>query len=436
MRSRILLAILSVTAVALLLFGIPLAVVVARFVDEAAMLRVERQAVLAARDVPGDFGTSGDPVELAPGSDGVSLALYDAAGRFVTGIGPRAGGPATMRALGNHVATDESAGSRIVAVPVTADERIIGVIRAAQSTSRSDGRTRRIVALLGAIAAGVIAVGAAIGYAVAGRLARPVRRLRDAAVQLGDGDFTVTVRRSAIREVDEAGQALTLTARRLDDLMLRERAFSADASHQLRTPLSGLRVGLETELAFPRPDSTMVLRESLEDIARLERTITELLAIARTPDAVTSCSLTSVLAEVASSWHGRFAAAGRPLVISDPAGAPMLTGNGALLRHTLDVLLDNALVHGSGETTVRHDIGRAVVTISVADEGPGFAAETQLESAYGSPADDTHGLGLPLAKRLVEALPGRLHIVRNGSRTHLEIVVGRADRELQRAPSG
>ena len=75
MRRRILAAILSVTAVAIVLFGVPLAIVVQRFVDDDAALRVERAAVLASRQVPADFATSNDPVELPTNSDGITFAL-------------------------------------------------------------------------------------------------------------------------------------------------------------------------------------------------------------------------------------------------------------------------------------------------------------------------------------------------------------------------
>jgi signal transduction histidine kinase len=431
MRSRILIAILSVTGAALLLFGIPLGFVVDRLVEEDALLRVERQAVLAAREVPSDFATNGDPVELPAGSDGVTLSLYDGTGKLVTGTGPRAAGAATAIALHNQVSTDEVAGTLIVAVPVTADETVVGAITAEQSTGRTDARTRRFIALLAALTLGILGVGALIGHLVAGRLARPIRRLRDVAVRLGHGDFTIDVPRSRIREVDEAAQALTVTAQRLDDLVGRERAFSADASHQLRTPLAGLRSGLETELEFPRQDRTLVLRESLEDINRLEQTITELLALARTPQQrPSSCSLEVVLAEVVSGWHGRFAAVGRPLVIADAADAPRLAANGVLLRHALDVLLDNALVHATGETRIDYDVAATSVTISVEDEGPtiggGRGSGAPGASSAAQPIGDAHGLGLPLARRLVEGMPGRFNIVRHGDRARFEIVVSLA----------
>jgi signal transduction histidine kinase len=434
MRRRILAAILSITGVAVLLFGVPLGIVVDRLVEEDSMLRIERQSVLAAREIPAGFANSTDLIELPKGTDGVTLGFYDSTGRRVAGNGPQPADGTVRRALTNQLATAETGNAIVVAIPVTANEILIGVIRGQQPTSQSDSRTFRIIALVAGLGLAVIAVGAAIAFVVAGRLARPVRRLRDAAVQLGHGDFTVEPFHSHVPELDEAAEALALTARRLDDLVSRERAFSADASHQLRTPLAGLRSGIETELAFPRPDPTEILAEALEDIGRLERTITELLTIARTPNSdASTCLLADVCKDLTSSWHGRYAAVGRRLTIEDATSTPAIIGNGAILRHAIDVLLDNALVHGAGQTRISHTVGAESVTITVTDEGPGLGAfdesdgpdpETSSAEHPGVP----HGLGLPLARRLIRSMPGRLTIVHAGSHPKIDIVVGRAVR--------
>lgn len=421
MRRRILTAILSVATVAIVLFGVPLAIVVQRFVNDDATLRVERQAVLASREVPADFAGGTDPVELPPTMNGIVLALYDPAGVLIAGTGPASADATTMQALTNQVVDAESSGSRVVAVPVAADERVVGAIRAEQSTAQSDARSRRILALLGALAFGVLAVGAAIGYVLAGRLARPVRTLRDAAVQLGDGDFTVAVAPSSVLELDQAGQAMTATARRLDDLVTRERAFSADASHQLRTPLTGLRTAIETELALPRADHTLVLGEALSDIDRLERTITELLTFTRTSTiAAVPVSLGDVFGEIEAIWRAPFATAGRELAIAPARYAPHVKGHAEMLRHALDVLVENALKHGQGTVTLDHALTDIAVTVSVTDQGLGFRYET------GNP-DPLHGLGLPLAQRLVEAMPGRLVIVQGLPNSRIEIVLQRSE---------
>lgn len=415
MRRRILTSILVVTAIAVALFGIPLAFVVQRFVDENAILRVERQAVLASRTVPSDFLTSTDPVELPSTTDGIVLALYDRSGNLIAGTGPARADTTTQGALRNDVTDTELSNVRIVAVPVTGNEAVLGAIRAEQSTAPSDARARRILALLGLLAIGVIAVGAVVGYAVAGRLARPVRRLRDAAVRLGGGDFTIDVPPSGVPELDQAANALTNTARRLDDLVTRERSFSADASHQLRTPLAGLRAAIETELEFPRTDPTELLRESLDDIDRLELTVTELLSIARSSRTTAGpFSLAEVFSEVTAKWRGPFAVNGRRLSVSDPHESSRVQGNGAVLRHALDVLLDNALNHGAGEVRMEDHVAPDSVTISITDEGPGFTE---------TPSSELHGLGLPLARRLVESMPGRLTIVHSGPNPRFEITL-------------
>lgn len=420
MRRRILAAILSVTAIAIVLFGVPLAIIVQRFVDDDAALRVERAAVLASRQVPADFATNNDPVELPESDDGIVLALYDTSGALVAGTGPAIADAATMDALGNKIADVEAAGARIVAVPIAANERVIGAIRAEQPTAASESRTRRIQGLLAGLAIAVLAVGAAIGFVLAGRLARPVRRLRDAAVDLGGGDFTINVPRSSVPELDQAAQALTATARRLDDLVARERAFSSDASHQLRTPLAGLRAAIETELQFPRPDSTAVLHEAIGDIDRLERTITELLTIARTSTlGESSASLADVFADIESAWRRRFMGAGRSLTIAAARYTPAVKGNAAMLRNALDVLIDNAVRHGDGAVRIDYAVGEDTVTVTISDDGPGFGHES-------SSSTEPHGLGLPLAQRLIAAMPGRLTITHAGPMPRIDIVLQRA----------
>ena len=433
MRRRILVAILSITGVAVLLFGLPLVIMVDRLVEEDATLRIERQAVLAAREVPADYSSSADPVELPRGDDGVSLAFYDRNGTLVSGNGPPTADDSVRRSLTNQIATVENGNAIVVAVPINANELVIGVIRGQQPTSKSDARTFRMVALIAGLGVAIIGIGAALGFVVAERLARPVRRLRDAAVQLGKGDFAVEVATSKVPEIDQAAEALAATARRLDDLVSRERAFSADASHQLRTPLAGLRTGIETELAFPRANPTEILTEALDDIGRLERTISELLTIARTTNLrVSTCALADVQADLTNAWHGRFASTGRRLTIEDAAEAPMIAGNGAVLRHAIDVLLDNAFLHGGGETRISHFVGPESITVTVTDEGPGLTADVgeydvSTRSRPDRRAASTHGLGLPMATRLIRSMPGRLTIVHAGRHPQIDIVLGRAD---------
>jgi signal transduction histidine kinase len=438
MTRRILVAILSITALSVVLFGVPLAIVVVRFVHEDAGLRVERQAVLAARQVPGDYRTSGDPVELPAGTEAVALGLYTTDGTLLTGDGPASADGVVRDAFHNRIATTKTSGQLIVAVPVTANETIVGVIRGAQPISRSDRRARRLLSWMAAAGGVLVGLSAVVALVVARRLAAPVRRLRDAAVQLGNGDFTVLVPRSGIPEVDETAGSLESTAQRLDDMVARERAFAADASHQLRTPLAGLRASLEAEVEFPRDDPTVALVEALADVERLENTITELLTIARTPQVDrATCRLDEVLRTLRAGWHGRYAAVGRRLTIDDDDTTTVVRGHAAVLRHVLDVLLDNALVHGAGETRVTHSVRPETVAVSVTDEGGGWDATGTRDGTPSGPsptrAVPPHGLGLPLARRLIAAMPGRLVIAHSGAHPRVDVVVSRVDEERMAA---
>ena len=422
MKRRILAAILGVTTLAIILFGLPLALVVSRLVNEETTLRLERQAVLISRNVPGDFKAQSDPVEFPPSSDGIMIGLYDPAGNLVSGNGPSHADAITKRGLKNEVADGIVGDARIVSVPVSASEAVVGAIRAQQSIRVSSDRTRRIVEWLGGLALGVLVIGTAIGYVIAERLARPARRLRDAAVQLGDGDFTIDMPRSNIPELDDAAQAMTATARRLDDLVARERSFSGDASHQLRTPLAGLRAAIETEIEFPRTDPTEVLRESLVDIGRLEQTITELLAIARSANSNgESLDVSEVLTDIDARWRARFTAAGRPLIITASSGFPAIQGRPVILRHALDVLVDNTLNHGTGAVKIYAVVNTSSVTITVSDEGLGFSPTSDNFSTL----TESHGLGLMLAHRLVTSLPARLIFRTSSANPEIDIVLKR-----------
>ena len=117
--------------------------------------------------------------------------------------------------------------------------------------------------------------------------------------------------------------------------------------------------------------------------------------------------------------------AGRRLTIDAAPDAPEVRGNPIMLRHALDVLLDNALTHGAGEVRIDHHVGADAVTLTVSDEGPGFS--DTLPASEGGTGAKT-GLGLPLAQRLIEALPGRLVLRRTSQHPQIDIVLQRVAR--------
>ncbi len=276
-------------------------------------------------------------------------------------------------------------------------------------------RTRDAILVMVGLGALVVGISAVIAFWQARRLSRPVDRLADAAVRLGDGDFTVQSDPSGMPEVDAVSDALGTTAARLDRMLTRERAFSEDASHQLRTPLTGLRVGLEAARLDPRANRDEALDSALTQVDRLERTIDDLLALARElPTDRPALDLGPVLSTISDDWRGRLGTEGRRLRVGVDRGVPEVKISDRSIRQVLDVLIDNAWHHGAGTIDVHARRTASGVVIEVADEGPGVRGDTEQIFERRAPGSTHHGIGLALARSLAEADGLRLSLVEPG----------------------
>ena len=406
MRRRITAAIVTVAALAVALFGIPLAVAIHHLYLTDARTKLEREATLAARDVPPDFATSADPIDLPTNTKGVGLGLYDATGALISGRGPARADRAVQEALLNVIRDRQSGDALVAAVPVAVEERVVAVICAETSIRPAEHRAHLAWALMAALGALIVGLASAVAALQANRLTRPVRRVRDSAIRLGHGDFTITVPRAGVAELDDLADALTSTARRLGQAMEREQAFSTHTSHQLRTPLAGLRLAVETELDDPRPDPTLTLHDVLTGVDRLEKTVADLLRLGRVPAQSELLDVAVLYDHVRTHWHGPLAARGRRLDLA-PVRAmraiAAVAASNAAITQAVDVLIDNAVRHGEGTVTVALGSVAGGITLSVTDEGPGPRPSPNPEHHA-----DQHGIGLQLARTLVEAERGRL----------------------------
>jgi signal transduction histidine kinase len=283
---------------------------------------------------------------------------------------------------------------------------VTGVVRVSRDVGPVDDRVRRAWLALAALAGLVLLAAVAAAVIVGRRLARPLEHLADTAGRLGDGDFTIAPARAGIAEIDGVSAALVATARRLGDTMARERAFSANASHQLRTPLASLRLEIESmELRTNAPPEVPL---ALEQVDRLQATIETLLTVARgQPPVRGDLDLAAIATDVADRWRGGLANAGRPLRVVTPASPPVVTGSGEVVREILAVLVENATVHGAGIVSlVVREASPGWVTIEVGDEGPGIAAGAP--DVFARREGGGHGIGLALARSLAEAEGARL----------------------------
>lgn len=412
MRRRILASLVGLTALAVIVFGVPLAYAARRLYHDEEVQRIQREAAEAAQHVPDTFA-AGDPVEL-PSEDRLAFTLYDATGRRVTGRGPVAADATVRAALHGNVADASVSGSLVAAVPVPRREHVVGAVRAAAPSSIVTDRSRRAWLAMAALGAGAVGISALIGLWQSRRLTRPVDRLARSATQLGHGDFSVRTQPAGIPELDAVADALDSTATRLDTMLARERSFSADASHQLRTPLAALRMQLEMARLDPTVDRATLIDESLAEVDRLESTIDDLLALARdTHEGRAPLPVDAVVEELDQAWHGSLAAGGRPLRTTVDPGTPTVHASSAAVRQVLDVLVDNAATHGSGTVTLRARAAGTGLAIEVSDEGAGIQGDNPERVFQRRRRDDQrHGIGLALARSLAEAEGGRLVLER------------------------
>jgi signal transduction histidine kinase len=208
-------------------------------------------------------------------------------------------------------------------------------------------------------------------------------------------------------EIDQAAAALNVTARRLADLVQRERNLAAHASHQLRTPLIGLRAVLEGALANPDADMRTDVILAIERADRLESTIDELITLNRGGIVRTPIDAAAQLDAAEARWRGSLAAAGRPLrlVLETELPSPLVAESA--LRQILDALIENAFAHGTGTVTLKAREAHGAVAFDVEDEGHDIALHEDI-FRHGVSASGGSGLGLALARQLAEDQGGRL----------------------------
>ena len=414
MRTRIVgLAVLA-AVLAIGLFGVPLAAGVLKYMVNDERTKLLRVADATAAAVTADVLRGNLPTDLQDPKDGTHLAVYVDRGLRIVGTGPQGGDVLVQRALRGEISTGDIDGDLVVSVPVTHDSDLIGAVRAASPRSAVQKQVALVwLAMLGlaGLAIGTVWL---VARRQARRLARPLEELSDAARRLGNGDFSVRTEPVDIPEIDSVGTALNSTAGRLDNMLARERSFSADASHQLRTPLTGLRLRLEAALDRPGQDLRQAITAGIAAADRLEQTIEELLALARDTRSsnTTPLDLTGLLDEIERGWHDRLAAQDRALRVAVDPQAPVSLASTAAVRQVLTVLLDNAATHGSGTVSVAVRNAADALAIDVSDEGIGITAPEPELFTRRSRLADGHGIGLALARSLAEAEGGRLRLTR------------------------
>jgi signal transduction histidine kinase len=413
-------SILLGAALAMALFGAPLAVAVKGLYQAQAFANLAGDAekthaqvttrLIAGRASGEDQVTVDLPI---PRTEHTSIGLYDGDGVLQAGDGPQHA-EWLVRNAGAKALEDEGivGDQMVVAVPVSgADDHTTFIVRAAAPLSEVRGRTYATWGVMAGLGGIVLVVVAGVGRARARRVARPLQSLAAAADALGHGDFSIRAVQAGVAEIDAVSDNLERTARRLGGMLERERSFSADASHQMRTPLTAVRIGLESALLTPGTDLHGAIEGALVGLDRLEQTVLDLLSLARdTSGPRQRTDVGRLVGEVVAHWARALAAQDRSLQVELEPDLPAAAVSQPALRTVLDVLLDNALAHGAGRVSVLVRATDATVVVQVTDEGPGVTGDPGRIFARRSAEARGTGIGLALARSLVEADGGRLEL--------------------------
>ncbi len=409
MKRRITAAIVGVTAFVLLALGIPLAIVAERQLLDSEVVELQASAAetLTEIAIPLDADELAD-VASEPDSP-PPFAVYGLDGTLLFGLGPKIAEPAVVAALRGE-SSSSTDGLIVVATPITdKHETVVGALRLSESLSGAQSRARRAWLVMAGAGVAALAIAWLIGSRIAKGLSRPVIELAALATKMGNGGVIDNHQPVDITEIDLLGTALVESSHRVTESLTRERRFSADVSHQLRTPLTGLRLKLEAA-ATNEQNQTLALT-ALDDLDRIDSTVAHLLAFAR--DAVPPSSTSSLQDAVVAAkqrFEPRAIATDRTLMVTGTVN-DHVQASASSIEQVLDVLLDNAFDHGQGRITMtlRSIAGGAAIDID--DEGA-LSDDVDAETLFRRGHGHNNGIGLALARSLAEAEGGRLLLVR------------------------
>ncbi len=271
--------------------------------------------------------------------------------------------------------------------------------------------------VLAAVTFVAAALAAWLAAVLAGRLARPVEELAEAASRLGAGDPRPLGRRYGVTDLDQLADGLDRSARRLSSLLAADRELAVDASHQLRTPLTALSMRLE-EMIAAADDPDVVREEGSAALAQAERladVVTQLLSPARRATAASAAltGIDEIVRQQVVEWEPAFRRARRKLVVIGVRGLQAHVTPGGLAQ-VLATLLDNALMHGGGTVTLQTSQSARSVVVEVRDEGDGIPPElvSRIFERSVSGRPEGTGLGLALARTMAAADGGRVVLVK------------------------
>lgn len=398
MHRRLIVAFLTLAVAIIALYGVPRVLMVADLVHASEQQYAKRMASMVGTVI--DAGGDADTVDekLLAG-----MIIY---GERVAYTAP----DGTTVTTGADAEPDDITGTSVV--------RGGGTVTFTRSGEIVNERVSKAVTPVIMIGVGLLIVATVAAIQLARSLSRPFLRLLDTVREIGRGNLRPPKQSLGVPEARAIDAALRESAQALEDRLRREHEFASNASHQLRTPITALRLELEDLSLWPEtpPAVRDQLDHAVREIDRLSDAIAQLLALARgdTPGATTFEPLAESLHESAARWQAQADAAGRAIRV-----ARMPDGLGeapAAASQIIDVLLHNALRHGRGDITIDAERRAEYVTVQVGDEGRRPRGNSIFQRRAHRRSDSAgEGIGLALSVELAESLGG--HLLLDGSST-------------------
>lgn len=425
LRMKLLASFAYVLVLVLIALEIPLALSLSSRVDNEVRSQAASQAQVVAAAASARLGERVQlqrVVEQAGRDLGARVVVVDKRGRLLadsSGSARRAESYASRPEVAAALAGRARQGTRqsdtlgdellYTAVPILDQGRTVGAVRVTQSNTAVSERVRRNVLVVVGVGLAALALGLGLAWVLAGSLARPLRALARTARRVEEGELDARADVSGASEQKEVALAFNDMTERLGQVLEAQREFIGNASHQLRTPLTGLRLRLE---AAGVKSNDPAVRKELElaeaEVERMTRLLNALLTLARDGERPTlraPVSLRRASEAAYERWLPRAEASGHVLALDGDGDAFVRAGEEDVAI-ALDNLIENALVYAPAGTTVTvawDENGR----LAVLDEGPGVPPgdERRVFERFRRGRTDRPGTGLGLA--IVETLARR-----------------------------
>ena len=429
MTKRLVIAMTSLVALVAIALAVPMAIVVATDQRAAFVSDLETQTLATASLLSSqpfiDWRTS---IADVSSRTGARVVVVDADRTLVadsddSGLDRSFDRPEIDDALQGLVASDVrfsrtlATDLRYIAAPVVQNYQVVAAVRLSLPEYDVDDAIQGTLLWLVAFVISVVVAAALIAWLLARSIASPLQRLADVAEMLPDNLALRAEAHSGPAEVRKVATTLNATADRLAAILSRTQRVAADASHHLRTPLTGVRLRLEAiEDTTSETEVADEAEAAIKEVDRLTRRIDQILALARSDTGTGPVIEVDVRAAVADRVEAaRFAANEKDVDLrfecSPESSTFTINAPTGVVERIVDELIGNAMSYASEAVEVELRSEESSVLLSVADDGAGLP-ESERSAIFerfvrgSNSIPGGSGLGLALVAESANALGG------------------------------